>query len=116
MPVKKKEFELDDGTKIVVKQASGLQKLRISNQQSKVFRNFNIDNIENWTIEEQQALADAMDEEGCGIEHQLQSWLPKCIVEPVDFDIDLFTLEELMPLLAFIRGDDEEGAVNFLTS
>lgn len=116
MPVKKKEFELDDGTKITLKQASGLDKLRISNMQAKVFRNFDLSKMDEWTQEEQMALADSMDEAGCGIEHQLQNWLPKCIIDPVDFDMDLFTLEELMPMLAFIRGDDEEGAVNFLTS
>ena len=40
MPVKKKEFELDDGTKIWVRQASGIEKLKISNIQAKVFRSF----------------------------------------------------------------------------
>ena len=40
MPVKKKEFELDDGSKIWVRQASGIEKLKISNMQAKVFRQF----------------------------------------------------------------------------
>ncbi len=116
MPVKKKEFELDDGTKITLKQASGLAKLKLSNAQARVFKSFNMDKVEDWSNEQQMELADALDKAGCGIEAQLTDWLPKCIIEPADFDIDLFTLEELMPLLAFIRGDDEEGAVNFLTS
>ena len=116
MPVKKKEFELDDGTKITLKQASGMDKLKLSNAQARVFRTFNTEDIENWDNNQQLELADALDKEGCGIEAQLTDWLPKCIIEPADFDIDLFTLEELMPLLAFIRGDDEEGAVNFLIS
>ena len=38
MPVKKKEFELDDGTTVWVRQASGMEKLKISNIQAKVFR------------------------------------------------------------------------------
>jgi len=116
MPVKKKEFELDDGTKIWVRQASGLDKLKISNAQSKVFKRFSKQgDASDWSEETQMAFADALDEVDAGIESQLNNWLPKCVMAD-DFDIDLFTLAELMPILVFVRGDDEEGAVNFLTS
>ena len=30
-----------------------------------------------------------------------------------DFDVNLFTIEELMPILNFVRGDDEEGSISF---
>ena len=53
MPVKKKEFELDDGTKITLKQASGLDKLKLSNAQSRVFKSFNMEKVEEWTPEQQ---------------------------------------------------------------
>ena len=38
MPVMKKEIELDDGRKIWVRQASGMEKLKITNIQGKAFR------------------------------------------------------------------------------
>ena len=38
MPVLKKEIELADGTKIWVRQASGMEKLPIENKQATVFR------------------------------------------------------------------------------
>ena len=37
MPVMKKEFELDDGSKIMVRQASGMEKLKIENIQAREF-------------------------------------------------------------------------------
>jgi len=114
MPVKKKEFELDDETKIWVRQASGLERLKISNLQAKVFRDFeSFGDPLQWTPEQQITFAEALDENDCGVEEQLNDWLPKCVMNQ-DFDPNIFTLEELMPILAFIRGDDEEGAVSFL--
>jgi hypothetical protein len=114
MPVKKKEFELDDGTKIWVRQASGLERLKISNAQAKVFREFeSFGEPVDWTNEQQLSFAEALDEAGCGIEDQLQNWLPNCVMDS-DFDHNIFTLEELMPILAFIRGDEDEGSVSFL--
>ncbi len=114
MPVKKKEFELDDETKIWVRQASGLERLKISNRQAKIFRDYeSFGDPKEWTQEQQLQFGEALDEGDCGIEAQLRDWLPRCVVTE-GFDANLFTLEELMPILAFIRGDDEKGAVSFL--
>ena len=116
MPVKKKEFELNNGTKIWVRQASGLEKLKLNNKQSSVFKRFSAKGSpDEWTTDEQIDFAEALDEKGAGIEAQLELWLPACILD-VDFDTNLFTLEEMMPILSFIRGDEEDGAVDFLTS
>ena len=43
---------------------------------------------------------------------QLEEWLAPCCLDDT-FDINLFTVEELLPILSFVRGDDEEGAVSF---
>ena len=40
MPVAEKEIELDDGSKILVRQASGRKKIKIEAIQAKVFRKF----------------------------------------------------------------------------
>lgn len=65
MPVKKKEFELDDGTTIWVRQASGMEKLKISNIQARIFREFeDKGSPENWESETHQAFSDRLEEEG----------------------------------------------------
>lgn len=113
MPVLTKEFELDDGTKITVRQAGGMAKLAIENIQAKVFRDhmhFGLDTSE-WTPEQQKEFADAMDEAGAGMTDQIEAWVPKCVVEPAGFDIDSLTSVELRMILGFVRGDDPEGAV-----
>lgn len=113
MPVLIKDFELDDGTKLTCRQAGGMTKLRIENIQARVFRDhmhFGLD-TSSWTEEQQKDFADALEKEGAGMEHQIREWLPKCIVEPKEFDTDLLTSEELRMLLGFIRGDDPEGAI-----
>ena len=115
MPVLTKEFELDDGTKITVRQAGGLQKLDIENKQAKVFRDhihFGTDPTE-WTSEQQKEFADAMDEAGAGITAQAHAWLPDCIVTE-GVDIDDLNSAELLRVLQFVRGDEEgapEGAL-----
>ena len=112
MPVLKKEIELDNGSKIWVRQASGLDKLKIENIQQRVarqFRHFGLDPTE-WTPEQHEEFAVAMDEAGAGIEDQIQSWVPKCVIEE-NFDIDTLTSAELMDILRFVRGDTLEGAV-----
>jgi len=116
MPVKKKEFELDDGTKIWVRQASGIEKLKISNIQAKVFRTF-MDKGEpsEWDEETNMHFSEALDEAGAGLQDQIDNWLLPCVLDET-FDVNLFTVEELLPILSFVRGDDEEGAVNFLSS
>lgn len=112
MPVLKKEIELDDGKTIMVRQASGLDKLKIENIQQRVarqFRHFGLDPTE-WTPEQHEEFAVAMDEAGAGIEAQIESWIPNCVLEE-HFDIYTLTSAELMDILRFVRGDTLEGAV-----
>jgi hypothetical protein len=112
MPVLKKEIELDNGNMIWVRQASGLDKLKIENIQQRVarqFRHFGLDPTE-WTPEQHEEFAVAMDESGAGIEAQIQAWIPNCILTE-DFDINTLTSLELMDILRFVRGDTLEGAV-----
>jgi hypothetical protein len=112
MPVLKKTFTLDDGTELVVRQAGGMAKLKIENIQARVFRDhahFGLDPSE-WTLEQQQEFSAALDEAGAGYENQIRSWVPYCIVEPKEFDIDDLTSEELRMILGFVRGDDPDGA------
>jgi hypothetical protein len=112
MPVLKKEIELDDGSKIWVRQASGFDKLKIENIQQRVarqFRHFGLDPNE-WTPEQHEEFAVAMDEAGAGIEAQIESWIPKCILQE-GFEINNLTSAELMDILRFVRGDTLEGAV-----
>jgi len=111
MPVAEKELELDDGTKILVRQASGRKKLKIEAIQARIFRQFrHYGSPEDWTIEQHEEFADALDEAGGGIEAQVEAWLPDCILtEGVDLD-DLTTME-IMTLLNWVRGDTEEAAI-----
>ena len=112
MPVKEKEIELDDGTKIRVKQASGRTKLKIEAIQARIFRKFRDNgNPSEWTMEQHEAFADALDEAGGGIEAQVEAWLPNCVIEPENFDYDSLTTPELMLVLGWIRGDEEAGAL-----
>ena len=113
MPVLTKEFELDDGTKITVRQAGGMSKLRIENIQAKVFRDhihFGVDPT-NWTDEQQAQFAEALETEGAGMESQICEWVPMSIISPKDFDADNLTSSELRMILGFVRGDDPEGAI-----
>lgn len=50
-----------------------------------------------------------LDAEGAGIDSQIQSWIPKCVIDK-EIDIDVLTSEELRTILNFVRGDDIEGA------
>jgi len=111
MPVLKKEIELNDGRKIWVRQASGMQKLRIENIQAGVFRKFKHfgDPIE-WTDEQNEEFVTALDESGGGVATQMAEWIPKCILDE-DIDVDTLTSQELRDILSFVRGDDPEGAI-----
>ena len=112
MPVLKKEIELNDGKKIWVRQASGMQKLKIENKQAKVFRSvrhFGLDPSE-WTDEQQHEFTQRLDDEGAGLVAQTQEWIPDCILEE-NFDIDSLASEELRDIISFVRGDDIEGAL-----
>ncbi len=112
MPVLKKEIELNDGKKIWVRQASGMEKLPIENIQARIFRktrHFGADPSE-WTPEQNEEFADMLDEAGGGMADQIQAWIPNCVIEPADFDINTLTSEEVRTILSFVRGDTLEGA------
>jgi len=112
VPVLKREIELDDGTKVLVRQASGVERVAIETKQARIFRRFRHfgDPLE-WTVEQNEEFAQAVDEEGAGVEAQIQSWLHKCILTE-GFDIDTLTSEEMYEILRFVRGDeDPEGAI-----
>ena len=112
MPVLTKEFELEDGSKILVRQAGGMTKLRIENIQARVFRDhmhFGPDPTE-WTDEQQNQFTDALEAAGAGMDAQMEPWIPKSVIEPKDFDVDTLTSTELRMILGFVRGDDPEGA------
>ena len=112
MPVLKKEIELSNGTKIWVKQASGLDKLRIEAKQGRVMRkcrSFGSD-LSAWTEEQMDEFMDLCEKEECGLAAQVESWLPSCLLDK-EFDPDSLTSEELILVLGVIRGDDNEGAV-----
>ena len=111
MPVLKKEIELDNGKKIWVRQASGMDKLAIEKIQAGVLRkcrHFGT-NPTDWSEEQQQEFADMLDSEGAGIDSQISNWIPKCVIDK-EIDIDILTSEELRTILNFVRGDDLEGA------
>jgi hypothetical protein len=112
MPVLKKEIELDNGKTIMVRQASGMDKLKIEKVQAMTLRkcrHFGADPTE-WTDEQQEEFAMMLDENGAGLEDQIQAWLPVCVLD-TEIDIGLLTSEEVMRILNFVRGDDLEGAV-----
>jgi hypothetical protein len=113
MPVLTKDFELDDGTTITVRQAGGMSKLKIENLQAKTFRKFSHfgTDVTEWTDEQNEEFANALEEAGCGMENQIREWMPKSIIAPKDFDLDDLTSEELRMILGFVRGDNPEGAL-----
>jgi len=113
MPVLTKDFELDDGTTITVRQAGGMSKLKIENLQAKTFRKFSHfgTDVTEWTDEQNEEFANALEEAGCGMEDQIREWMPKSIIAPKDFDLDNLTSEELRMILGFVRGDNPEGAL-----
>ena len=112
MPIAKKEIELEDGRKIWVRQASGMERLGIEAKTAKVIRkcrDFGTDPMA-WTEDQQMQYLDLLDEEGVGMEHQIEQWLPKCIMDE-ELDINLLTSEEIRELYIFISGQDGEGAI-----
>ena len=116
MPVMKKEIELDDKRKIWVRQASGMERLKITNIQGKAFRKMrHAGSPEDWTDEQSEEFASIIDEMGGGLESQIEAWVPPCILDD-DIDPNTLTFEELNTILQFVRGDDMEGAVPFLSS
>ena len=116
MPVMKKEIELDDGRKIWVRQASGMEKLKITNIQGRAFRKMrHAGTPDKWTEEQNEEFAVMVDEMGGGIETQIETWVPACILDE-DIDVNMLTFEELNTILQFVRGDDGDGAVPFQNS
>tara|TARA_R100000353_G_scaffold30181_1_gene24880 strand:- start:327 stop:677 length:351 start_codon:yes stop_codon:yes gene_type:complete len=116
MPVMKKEIELDDGRKIWVRQASGMERLRITNIQGKAFRKMrHAGTPDKWTEEQNEEFATIVDEMGGGVEAQIEAWIPPCILDK-DVDVNMLTFEELNKILQFVRGDDEDGGVPFQNS
>lgn len=116
MPVLKKEIELNDGTRIWVKQASGMAKLKITNLQARAFRKMkHAGDPSDWTDEQNEEFATMLDEMGGNVEEQMSAWIPPCIIDS-DVDINTLTFEELNEILSFVRGDDTEGAVPFQSS
>lgn len=106
MPVLTKEIELNDERKILVRQASGIEKIRLESKQAKVLRKFrHFGEPSSWSEEQQMEFSDALDEEGCGIADQIDAWIPNCILSE-DVSIHDLNMEELLSVLAFVRGDD----------
>ena len=111
MPVLKKEIELDDGTKIWVRQASGREKVRIESIQAKAVRKCReFGDPTKWTEEQNNEFLDIVEALGGGIEHQMEQWLPKCILDET-ITIDDLNSFEARRVLAFVRGDEEDGAI-----
>tara|TARA_Y100001937_G_scaffold127067_1_gene198119 strand:+ start:670 stop:1023 length:354 start_codon:yes stop_codon:yes gene_type:complete len=117
MPVLQKEIELDDGKKILVRQASGMERIEIEARQARVFRkvrHFGPNPME-WTDEQQEEFADLIDEADAGPTSQMRDWIPNCILSE-GVDINTLTSAELQKLLSFVRGDDEEGGIPLSSS
>ena len=111
MPVATKEIELNDGSKVLVKQVSGRKKLKIEAKQARVFRQFrHFGDPMEWTQDQHEEFADALDELDAGLEAQVEQWLPDCILTE-EYTIDDLESDELMRVLSFCRGDTEEGAI-----
>ena len=116
MPIATKEIELNDGVKVLVKQVSGRKKLKIEAIQARVYRSYrHFGSPLEWTTEQHEEFADALDEAGAGIEAQVENWLEDCILTE-GIDIDDLTTEELMAVLNWVRGselpeDDGEGSI-----
>jgi len=69
-----------------------------------------------WTEEQNEEFASAVDEAGAGIDAQVDAWLPVCVLTE-DFDIDSLTSLEMYEILRWIRGDeDPEGAIPLVPS
>lgn len=111
MPVAEKEIELNDGSKILVRQASGRKKIKIEAIQAKVFRKFrHFGSPNDWNMEQHEEFADALDEAGAGIEAQVNAWMEDCILTD-GVDLDDLTTDEIMTVLNWVRGDTEEAAI-----
>jgi hypothetical protein len=106
MPIEKKEFDID-GTKVMVRQASGLEKLKIEAIHARCLRkcrDFGL-NPTDWTDEQMETFLTMIEEEGGGLVAQAEEWIPKCVIGGMD--PNELTTEELLPILQFIKGEAE---------
>ena len=116
MPVKRKLFELEDGTKVWVRQASGLEKLPLETAHARALRkcrHFGTDPME-WTDEQQDEFFDMVELSGGGMDTQIGLLVPLCVGEYENggqCDADQLLSTEIVEMLPFIRGEDEEGSV-----
>lgn len=116
MPIMKKLFDLDDGTKVWVRQASGLEKLKIEGvhaQAMRKVRHFG-PNMTEWTDEQEDEFWTHIENMGGGLTAQIEHLIPICVMEYENgdkCDVNLLKSEEIIPMLPFIRGDMNEDAI-----
>ena len=116
MPVMKKLLEMPNGRKLWVRQASGMEKLKIEAAAAKAFRkcrHFGTNPME-WTDDQQDEFSDLIDEMGGGLEEQVATLIPKCVINWEDgskCDVDMLLSEEILSILPFIKGEDNEGTL-----
>ena len=111
MPVITKEIELNDGTKVEVRQASGFEKLPFESMLAKAFRKYRKfgSNQDKWTEEQNEEFMNYLDELGGSVQDQMAALIPPCIITE-DFDSNSLTSDELMSIFTFVRGgSDIEG-------
>tara|TARA_Y100001938_G_C8074596_1_gene425211 strand:- start:124 stop:465 length:342 start_codon:yes stop_codon:yes gene_type:complete len=110
MAILKKQFEIGS-KKIWVRQASGMERLEFETILAKTFRkfkHFGVEQVE-WTEEQQQEFLDALDDAGAGMDRQIRTLVPPCLIDEVD--INLIDSMTLMEIFDFVRGGDAEGSV-----
>jgi len=116
MPIRKKLFDLEDGTKVWVRQASGLEKLKIEGIHATAMRkcrHFGTD-MTAWTVEQEDEFWEKIEELGGGMTAQMEHLIPICLMEMEDgsaSDINMLKSEEIIPMLSFIRGDGDDSSV-----
>ncbi len=110
MAILKKQFEIGS-KKVWVRQASGMERLRFETILAKTFRKFKHfgANQTEWTDEQQEEFMDALDDAGAGMDQQIRTLVPPCLID--DLDINLIDSMDLMLIFDFIRGGDAEGSV-----
>jgi hypothetical protein len=116
VPIKTKLFELNDDTKVWVRQASGLEKLKVEAAHAKALRKCRHlgPDPTKWTEEQQDEFFDLVEGFGGGLEGQISHLIPLCVGDLEDgtpCDHTLLMSEEIVVMLPFIRGDEEEGAI-----
>tara|TARA_Y100001973_G_C4926952_1_gene199113 strand:+ start:91 stop:471 length:381 start_codon:yes stop_codon:yes gene_type:complete len=117
MPVKKKLFELQDGKKVWVRQASGLEKLKIEGihaQAIRKCRHFGPD-MQQWTDDQMDEFWEHIEAMGGGLTSQIEHLIPLCIMgfeDGSNCDVNLLLSEEIIPMLPFVKGEtgDEEDS------